>query len=75
MVSAKELKGESDITSEYVASAFVWMRNKDDAKSDETWSAMYNGVKMLVVSANGPFADVKVNCTLPGTSHTMVMCA
>ena len=67
-VSAKVLKGEEDITSEYAASAFVWTRDTGDAAADATWNAAHNGVKEFTVNASELSADVKLTCTLTGTS-------
>ncbi len=67
-VSAKVLKGEEDITSEYAASAFVWTRDTGDAAADATWNAAHNGVKEFTVNASELSANVKFTCTLTGTS-------
>ena len=67
-VSAKVLKGEEDITSEYAASAFVWTRDTGDAAADATWNAAHNGVKEFTVNASELSADVKLTCTLTSTS-------
>ena len=61
-------KGETDITSEYAASAFVWMRDTGNAAADATWNAAHNGVKEFTVSAADLTEDVKLTCTLTGTS-------
>ena len=67
-VSAKVLKGEEDITSEYAAGAFVWTRDTGDAAADATWNAVHNGVKEFIVNASELYADAKITCTLTGTS-------
>ena len=67
-VSAKVLKGEEDITSEYAASAFVWTRDTGDAAADATWNAEHNGVKEFTINASELSVDVKLTCTLTGTS-------
>ena len=67
-VSAKVLKGEEDITSEYAASAFVWTRDTGNAEADAVWNAAHNGVKEFTVNASELSADVKLTCTLTGTS-------
>ena len=67
-VSAKVLKGEADITSEYAASAFVWTRDTGDAAADATWNAAHNGVKQFTMNAADLTENVKLTCTLTGTS-------
>ena len=62
------LKGETDITPEYAASAFVWTRDTGNAAADATWNAAHNGVKEFTVSASDLTDDVKLTCTLTGTS-------
>ena len=62
------LKGETDITSEYAASAFVWTRDTGNAATDATWNAAHNGVKEFAVSAADLTENVKLTCTLTGTS-------
>ena len=61
-------KSETDITAEYAANAVVWMRDTGDAAADATWNAAYNGVKEFTVNASELSADVKLTCTLTGTS-------
>ena len=68
MVSAKVLKGEEDITSEYAASAFVWARDTGNAEADAAWNAAHNGVKEFTVSVADLTDDAKLTCTLTGTS-------
>ena len=63
-VSAKVLKGEEDITSEYAASAFVWTRDTGNAEADATWNAANDGVKEFTVSAADLTDDAKFTCTL-----------
>ena len=67
-VSAKVLKGEEDITSEYAASAFVWTRDTGNAEADAIWNTAHDGVKEFTVNASELSADVKLTCTLTGTS-------
>ena len=67
-VSAKVLKGEEDITSEYAASAFVWARDTGNAEADAAWNAAHNGMKEFTVSASDLTDDMKLTCTLTGTS-------
>ena len=61
-------KGETDITSEYAASAFVWMRDTGNAAADATWNAAHNGVKQFTMNAADLTENVKLTCTLTGTS-------
>ena len=61
-------KGETDITSEYAASAFVWMRDTGNAAADATWNAAHNGVKQFTMNAADLTENVKITCTLTGTS-------
>ena len=67
-VSAKVLKGETDITAEYAASAFVWTRDTGNAAADATWNAAHNGVKQFTMNAADLTENVKLTCTLTGTS-------
>lgn len=67
-VSAKVLKGETDITSEYAASAFVWARDTGNATADATWNAAHDGVKQFTMNAADLTENVKLTCTLTGTS-------
>ena len=67
-VSAKVLKGEEDITSEYAASAFVWTRDTGNAEADAIWNAAHNGVKEFTVIASDLTENAKLTCTLTGTS-------
>ena len=62
------LKGETDITSEYAASAFVWTRDTGNATADATWNAAHNGVKQFTMNAADLTENVKLTCTLTGTS-------
>ena len=62
------LKGETDITSEYAASAFVWTRDTGNAAADATWNAAHNGVKTFTMNAADLTENVKLTCTLTGTS-------
>ena len=61
-------RSEADITSEYAASAFVWIRDTGNAEADAVWNAAHNGVKEFTVSAADLTDDAKLTCTLTGTS-------
>ena len=64
VLTAKILRGATDLTSQYDASRFSWTRSSLDAFGDTMWNATHRGTRTITVTA----ADVKrqavFHCTL-----------
>ena len=66
VLTARVLRGATDLTASYDASRFSWARSSPDAYGDTLWNATHWGTKTITVTA----ADVKrqavFHCTLEG---------
>ena len=66
VLTARVLRGATDLTASYDASRFSWTRSSPDAYGDTLWNASHRGTKSITVTA----ADVKrqavFHCTLEG---------
>ena len=56
-LTAKVYRGNTDKTSEYPETCFIWRRSGDDPDADAVWNAAHRGVKSVVVSGG----DVRYN--------------
>ena len=68
VISAKVYRKGEDVTNEYAATAFNWMRNSGNESADEDWNSSHAGMKFITVSANEPNEDIQIQCTLTGTA-------
>ncbi len=59
-----------DVTEEYPASAFNWVRDSGDAEADNAWNAAHAGMKSITCTAADIDGDVKITCTLTASSAT-----
>ena len=59
-----------EVTEEYPASAFNWMRDSGDAEADAVWNAAHAGMKSIAFAAADIDGDVKISCTLTASSAT-----
>ena len=59
-----------DVTDEYAASAFNWVRDSGDAEADNAWNAAHAGMKSITCTATDLNGDVKISCTLTASSAT-----
>ncbi len=57
-----------DVTEEYAASAFNWVRDSGDAEADATWNATHAGMKSITCTATDLNGNVKISCTLTASS-------
>ena len=48
--------------------AYVWTRDTENAAADATWNAAHNGVKTFAMNAADLTENVKLTCTLTGTT-------
>jgi len=66
VLTARVLRGATDLTTQYDASRFSWTRASPDVYGDTLWNATHRGTKAITVTA----ADVKrqavFHCTLEG---------
>ena len=66
VLTARVLRGATDLTASYDASHFSWTRSSPDTYGDSLWNASHRGTKIITVTA----ADVKrqavFHCTLEG---------
>jgi hypothetical protein len=66
VLTARVLRGATDLTAQYDASRFSWTRSSPDAYGDSLWNASHWGTKSITITA----ADVKrqavFHCTLKG---------
>ena len=66
--SATVTRCGEDVTEEYPASAFNWVRDSGDAEADATWNATHAGMKSITCTATDLNGDVKISCTLTASS-------
>ena len=57
-----------DVTEEYAASAFNWVRDSGDVETDNAWNAAHAGMKSITCTAADIDGDVKISCTLTASS-------
>ena len=68
--SATVTRCGEDVTAEYPASAFNWVRDSGDAEADNAWNAAHAGMKSITCTATDLNGDVKISCTLTASSAT-----
>ena len=66
--SATVTRCGEDVTEEYPASAFNWVRDSGDAEADNAWNAAHAGMKSITCTATDLNGDVKISCTLTASS-------
>ena len=59
-----------EVTEEYPASAFNWMRDSGDAEADAVWNAAHAGKKAITLTEADLNGDIKLTCTLTASSAT-----
>ncbi len=68
--SATVTRCGEDVTEEYPASAFNWVRDSGDVEADNAWNAAHAGMKSITCTATDLNGDVKISCTLTASSAT-----
>ena len=72
--SATVTRCGEDVTEEYPASAFNWVRDSGDVEADNAWNAAHAGMKSISLTTadlgGDPNGDVKLTCTLTASSAT-----
>ena len=66
VLTAKVLRGATDLTASYDASRFSWTRESADAYGDNVWNAAHRGIKSIIVSAADVIRQAVFHCTLEG---------
>ena len=59
-----------DVTEEYPASAFNWVRDSGDVEADNAWNTAHAGMKSIACTATNLNREVKISCTLTASSAT-----
>ena len=60
VLSGRVFKGNTDITNELPASAFVWKRTSSDSAADATWNSNHRSMKTVIITSTDIIDNVGI---------------
>jgi len=70
VLTARVLRGATDLTANYAASCFSWARTGLDVDGDAAWNAAHQGVKSVAVLKADLFRQAAFTCTVAELNST-----
>ncbi|MGJ4851306.1 phage tail spike protein [Bacillota bacterium Meth-B3] len=70
VLTARVLRGATDLTANYAPSLFSWARSSLDGVGDAAWNTAHQGVKSVAVLKADIFRQATFTCTVSGLNNT-----